>query len=106
MVAQLREVERLFPNSRLTIEGGDAYFYVNHRGFRIRPVFAPDHPYEPPHIYLSPEPSSSHYYVHSGERYKRLCWCMPSDCFPQMHVLVAVTAAMRFINEYRAGGAR
>ena len=101
--SEVLEVSRLFPSSRVL---SGPRIEVEHRGFLITARFAPGHPLFPPHLYLSPGVVSSHYYTHQGEIVPRLCWCQPSEWFPRMRLIVAVMAAMRFLNEYVAGRAR
>jgi hypothetical protein len=111
LLQEMKEVARYYPRSAWRtqlLEPGEMtglppQLWVPHRQFWIIPKFAPDHPYSPPHIYLSPEIRSRHYYVHEGESTARLCWCKPSDWHPRMRLIIAVTSAMRFINDRRAG---
>jgi hypothetical protein len=72
---------------------------VRRRGRSIIARHAPDHPFSAPWVYLDPSPCNLHYYVHSGEAHARLCWCTPWDWSPSLHLLVAVCAAIRFLNE-------
>ncbi len=101
------EVQRAFPVSLLVRSslptGAPPTLRVFHRGFVIEPRFPFNYPYEPPHIYLRPEPRSRHYYVHLGDREPRLCWCRPEDWSPRLRLIVAVCSAMRFINDYVDG---
>lgn len=78
-------------------------FWLPHGGFAIVARFHMLHPLAPPNVYLSPEPVSRHYYVHGNESEARLCYLHPSEWSPRLNLLVAVCAAIRFINEYRAG---
>ncbi|HSQ05209.1 MAG TPA: hypothetical protein VLN59_14285 [Burkholderiales bacterium] len=78
-------------------------FAVPHNGFVITALFHEDHPYAPPNVFLSPAPSSRHYYVHAGEPAARLCWTANGEWQPRHTLSVAVAIAMRFINEYHAG---
>lgn len=73
---------------------------VRHRGRSIVARHAPDHPFSPSWVFLDPPPSwHAHYYVHSDEPLARLCWCTPWQHDPSYHLIVAVGAAIRFINE-------
>lgn len=105
---QLIEVHRYYPESRWVSTAmpprisGLFHLAIPHRGFAIHPRLAPDHPYSPFHIYLSPAPVNRHYYVHPGESVARLCWCTPADWNPRWRLIVGVTAAMRFLNDYLA----
>jgi len=101
--AQLAEVKRLFPRSVPTeVAGLLPDLWIPHGRFWILPRFAPDHPFSPPHVYLSPPILSRHYYRHPGEWVERLCWCKPHEWTPRMRLLIAVTAAMRFLNDWNA----
>jgi hypothetical protein len=87
-----------------SVEWSRCGFSLLHAGYVIRALFSPSHPYEPPKVYLSPEPTSSkHYYVHPGEDVARLCFCHPAEWSPRLNLLVAVCSAVRFINDLRAG---
>lgn len=108
---QRREVERSHPGSvrrRQNLGPGEmtglpAEFWVPHRGFWIRPTFAPDHPLSPPHIYLRPRINSRFFFVHTGESEPRLEWCAPGVWQPGMRLIQAVTGAMRFLDAWCAG---
>jgi hypothetical protein len=103
---QIRYVAQVYPQSRRIplpdLTGLPPRLEVPHRGFVIEPQFAPDHPNSPFHIYLDPCPSSRHYYVHPGEKVPRLCWCSPANWSERWPLIVGVTAAMRFIDDYLA----
>jgi hypothetical protein len=100
---ELRLCRQLWPSGWIFREDGASGFGVRHAGYDIAAVFHSEHPYEPPHVYLTPKPSSSHYYVHAGERVPRLCFVRPEQWSPRMGLVIAVGSAMRFVNDYRAG---
>jgi hypothetical protein len=103
---EIGEVVRLFPRSRLVplpgLTGLPPSLEVPHRGLVILPRFALDHPFSPPLVLLLPGILSRHYYVHPGESEARLCYCRPEEWSPRFRLVHAVTAAMRFINDWRA----
>jgi hypothetical protein len=72
---------------------------VRHRGRSIIARHAPDHPWSPSWVFIDPEPSHPHYYAHCGESDARLCWARPEEWSPTYHLIVAVGAAIRFLNE-------
>lgn len=74
-----------------------------HRNFAITARFSPEHPYEPPLIFLNPAPRDRHYYVHHGETVARLCWCLPGEWDSSYRLIVAVGTALRFINDHHIG---
>ena len=107
MFREQREVWTLFPQTRRIplpgLTGLPPNLEIPHRNFVILPRFADDHPFSPPHIYLQPFLRSRHYYVHDNETFPRLCWCRPEQWSPRFRLIVAVTAAMRFLNDWHAG---
>lgn len=74
-----------------------------HRNFSITARFSPEHPYEPPLIFLSPAPRDRHYYIHHGETVARLCWCLPGEWHTNYRLIIAVGTALRFINDHHIG---
>jgi hypothetical protein len=78
---------------------------VQHIGYWITALFHREHPYKPPRVFLNPEPSSTHYYVHAGEGAARLCFVTPGEWTTRYTLLVAIGCAMRFLNEYERGRA-
>jgi|SRR5581483_5903424 len=105
---ELAECQQLWRHGRVHLEypqcgWSRTGFRVQHHDFVITAVFHVDHPYEPPNVFLSPEPSSRHYYVHGGDSIPRLCWTKSGEWQPRHHLAVAIATAMRFINEYRTG---
>jgi hypothetical protein len=105
---ELASCQRHFPSGCIVCDGDPedwwSYgFRLPHRGFVIVARFQMLHPFAPPNVYLSPEPVSRHYYMHGNEKQARLCYLHPSEWSPRLNLLVAVCAAIRFVNDYRAG---
>jgi hypothetical protein len=100
---ELAEVAAMFSATPVTFPDGIGLHRLGvrvphaHRSIIAR--YAPDHPLSPPWVYIDPPPSNSHYYLHSLESYARLCWCRPEQWDPTYHLIVAVGAAITFLNE-------
>ena len=103
---QLAEVTQHF-RARILHSNADGWsswgVRLDHRSFTITARFHPEHPYEPPQIFLSPQPKDAHYYVHHGETVARLCWCQPGEWHTSYRLIIAVATAIRFINDHQMG---
>lgn len=100
LAAEIVEVMGAFGGQQVYLPDAATWgVQLQHRSRWIVAHHAPDHPFSPSWVFLDPEPRHAHYYIHSGESHARLCFCAPSEWSPSYHLIVAVGAAMRFINE-------
>lgn len=96
---EIAQVLRAFGGEKVFLPDAGVWgVQLLHRDRWIIARHAPDHPWSPSWVFIDPEPSHAHYYRHSGESDARLCWARPDEWSPTYHLIVAVGAAIRFLN--------
>jgi hypothetical protein len=103
---EVTEVLGLFYGARAYVDAARYGVQVPHLGaYWITALFAPND-WEPPYVYVSPEPQGTHHYYVHPDGTPRLCYTQYTEWSPAYRLATAVGCAQRFLNDFAAGGAR